>query len=196
MTRSPLPKCPVTTRLPISRAPHLLPGLLACLLLVTAACGALPAAGDPGVVALQPFSREEIALRGLIPNGCAEQVPGNFGCPSAGSGDPRGYLVIQQSVTYTLEELRPILLAQVGLTAMPGPIDSYRGAALDWTVYEFEGHVSEVGPQPVRFDLAVAAGDSRTYLVALVTLPEDYAANRVRYETIFYHMLYALTPLE
>jgi hypothetical protein len=148
------------------------------------------------VVALQPITQKDFAIRGLIPNGCREQAPGNFGCPGPGAGEEGMSLVLQQSMTYTLEALVPVVLAQTDLAAMPDPIGKRRGAALDWTVYEFETRLANVGPVLFKANLALAAGDSRSYLVALVTQPPNYAANRARYQAIFYHMLYALAPLD
>ena len=170
--------------------------LLACLLLAATACSALPTAGDPGVVALQPFTQKDFAIRGLIPNGCREQGPGSFGCPGPEGGEEGMSVVLQQSMTYRLEALVPVVLAETDLAAMPDPTGTYRGAALDWTTYEFQTHVASLGPVLFRANLALAADDSRSYLIALVTQPPDYAANQARYEAIFYHMLYALAPLE
>lgn len=151
------------------------------------------------MVALKPFTQRDLAIRGLIPNGCREEAPGSYGCPEPGSGEGGGYRVVQQPLTPTLGVMSPLLLAHSGLatTPVPDPVGTYRGAAFDWLVYEFESSVaSDAGPVPVKVSLALAAGDSRYYMVGLGADSPDYTANQAQYRAIFYHMLYALAPLE
>ena len=135
--------------------------VLVSLLLAITACTGLQSGHSSGWIAMTPFTNEEYGIRGVVP-------PGDW--------IEQGALV-QQSFPGTVDELAPVLLAQTSLDQVPEPVGSYRGAALTWNLYAFETQVKDVGPETVRVDMALAEGDSASYLVAMVTLPDAYEEN-------------------
>jgi hypothetical protein len=42
----------------------------------------------------------------------------------------------------------------------------------------------------------VATGDEEGYMAAMITLPEDYERRAAWYDTVFTHVVYALSPLD
>jgi len=158
----------------------LLLGVLVSFLLAVTACTGLQPRHGSGWIAMTPFTSDEYGIRGVVP-------PGDW--------IEQGALV-QQSFPGTMDELVSVLLAQTSLDKVPEPAGSYRGAALTWSLYAFETQVTEVGPETVRVDLALAEGGSASYLVAMVTLPDAYEENESLVKTVFLHAVYALAPLE
>ncbi len=169
--------------------------------MILSACTPWLPVGDPGSVALAPFSIREMGIRGVAPAGHSQVAPGVFECAGLASDQSLAFLS-QQAVPQALDELVPAFLAQTGLTAMPKPVGTFRGRALIWDVYELETRELNLqapgltGDELWRVDLAVAQRDSRSYAVALGTLPADYQAHRALYETLFRHALYALQPID
>jgi hypothetical protein len=94
-----------------------------------------------------------------------------------------------------LEALKTATLETIDLQELPPAIGTYRGAQLTWELNRFEAEIADVGPFPVTVNLGLAAGESASYFVGLVSLPETYASDTAKIDTIFYHMLYAFTPL-
>jgi hypothetical protein len=174
---------------------HWLASVLAGLLLVLTACSASLPEGQSGSIALLPFFHEEMGIRGVVPHGCNHAQPGTVECADLISGQGPVVLV-QQAAPVPLNELIDLVLASTTLELLPEPTGSYKGAAFTWDLYAVETQLKDVGSMTVRLDLALAEGDSASYLIAMVTLPEDYEVNTALLETVFTHALYSLTPLE
>lgn len=174
---------------------HWLAGVLTGLLLVLTACsGSLPV-GKSGSIALLPFFHEEMGIRGVVPAGCNQAQPGTVECANLISSSAPVVLV-QQAAPVPLDELIDLVLASTTLEQLPKHTGSYRGTAFNWDLYAAETQITDVGPVTVRLDVALAEGDSASYLVAMVTLPEDYEANTALLQTVFTHALYSLAPLD
>ena len=170
-------------------------GILAGLLLVLTACSASLPVGTSGSVALLPFFDEEMGIRGIVPHGCSQAQAGNTECPNLISGQAPVALV-QQAAPVPLDELVDAVLASTALEQLPESAGSYKGTAFTWDLYAAETQIKDLGPVTVQLDLALAGGESKSYLIAMVTLPEDYEANTALLETVFTHALYSLAPLE
>ena len=79
---------------------------------------------------------------------------------------------------------------------VPPSTGSYQGLALSWNLYSFDSEIPELGPFIVHLDMALAEGDTQSYFVALVALPEEYEKYPEKYRSVFLHSIYALSPLE
>jgi hypothetical protein len=155
-------------------------GTLVLILLAAKACSLSLAGGDSGSVALVPYFNEELGIRGVEPlQGWTDQAQ-----------------LVQLSFPGTTDELIAKVLADISLTQLPEPTGSYKGTTFIWDLYAFEAQIIDVGSEVFRVDLALAEGDSASYLVALATLPDAYDADAPLYETVFTHAVYALAPLE
>lgn len=153
--------------------------MLATTVAITACSFTLPE-GTDGSIALIPFWDEEQRIQGVQPmEGWSEEA-----------------LLRQLAITASREEARALILEQTDLSAFPESVGQYRGKAFTWDLYRFESSLEEVPDAILHLDLAVAETDSTTYVVALVALPEARDANRVMYDAVFTHALYALEPME
>jgi hypothetical protein len=132
-----------------------------------------------GWVMMNYYTDQEKGIRGLQPLELGENVD-----------------VVQEVFPGSIEELQEEVLKQINIEQFPASIGKYHGKALSWDLYSFEGQLQDVGPFDVAVNLAVAEGDSVSYFVVMLALPEDYGANTEKYESVFYHSLYAFSPLE
>jgi hypothetical protein len=138
--------------------------------------------GESGVVAMIPFTSEEHGIRG-----------------NALLGDSSDWVILnQESFLGTRDELAAIAIEQTDLVRIPRSLGTYKGAYLTWDLYRFTTRLAGESSEIFHVDLALAQGtrDDRQYLVVLVAQPMDYAANPVKYQTVFEHALYAFEPLE
>lgn len=160
----------------------LLSGVLLCVLVIVAACnGSLPE-GKSGVVAMMPFSDLEQGIRGNAPlSGWSDRAVLN-----------------QESFSGTLEEWTAIAVEKTDIVRLPRSVGTYGGAFLVWDLYTFSTRIADAGPDIYRVDVGLAQNKERSkiYLVLLVTVPVDYAANQSMYRAVFEHALYAFEPLE
>lgn len=159
---------------------NLLLGILASALLVVTGCTVSLREGDSGSILLTPFVDEELGIQGVAPQqGWTDQAE-----------------LVQYSLPGTIDDAIAIVLDQTSLTELPEPVGSYKGKALAWDLYAFETQVTDVGPQTLHLELALAEDESAAYLVALAVLPDAYDASAALYETVFTHAVYALAPLK
>ena len=160
---------------------RLLNALLLCgVLLAAGACSASLPQGEQGSIALMPFWNQEMGIQGVEPlQNWAEQAE-----------------LVQLSVPGTLDDLMAVVQAQTSITQLPEPSSNYQGKALTWKLWSAETQLKEAGPGKWHVELALAEGESRAYLVALVVQPDQYEANPALYDVVFAHALYALQPLE
>jgi hypothetical protein len=165
------------------------------MLLILMACTTSLAEGDSGSIALMPFFSEEFDIQGVVPVACNQGEPGDFECPDLTPAQSPAYL-FQKFLPGTLDELIPLLLDDLSLKKLPEPNGSYKGMAFTWDLFTFEAQIWDLGPEIFRLDLALTEDGERAYLVALVTLPDDYNAHAPLYDTVFTHAVYALAPLD
>ena len=176
---------------------------MVCLLLVATACGISLPQGESGSIALMPFCSEDLGICGVAPAGSPQVDEGVFDCSGLNADKNLAFLVHQTVPAAVAEELIETLPQELGLSSPPTPAGTVNGAAFTWTWYEFRTQLRNLGEgwgpldpaTAARVDCAIAAGNAKTYLVSLITLPADHEANRAMYESLFVHAVYALTPL-
>ena len=168
---------------------RMLCGIAVIVLLLLTGCTASLPAGDSGSTSLIPFFNADQGISGVVPVNCRETAPGNFDCPDLA-------VMVQQEHPGPLDELVDLLLPQLSVEQLPEPAGSYRGRAFDWDLYSLEAHIEDSGFDVLRVELALAEEGPMSYIVALVTLPEAYAAHPQLYDTIFTHAVYGLMPWE
>jgi hypothetical protein len=152
--------------------------------LALAACSVSLPQGASGHIALIPFWDEEQSIQGVQPlDGWAEDT-----------------MLVQAALPLDAEEALAELRAQTGLTDLPAPTGTLKGKAFTWDLYSFVGPLKDADVDLAHFQLAVAGtGDGTsgpTYLVVLLSLPEDYQAGPAIYDSVFTHVVYALEPME
>ncbi len=104
--------------------------------------------------------------------------------------------LVQEAFPGSRAEMVSATLESTILDEFPESTGSYQGAALSWDLYSFDTEIPELGPFTVHLDLALAEGDTRSYFVALVTLPEEYEKFPEKYRSIFLHSIYSLSPIK
>lgn len=152
--------------------------LFLCLGLISCTTSTYPT-DSQGWVMMNYFTDQENGISGLHPLELGETVE-----------------VVQEVFPGSIRELEEAALEQMNIVEFPESFGKYHGRALSWNLYSFEAQIQEVGPFDLAINMAVAEGDSTSYFVALVALPEDYETNTEKYEAVFYHTLYAFSPLE
>lgn len=164
-------------------------GILVIVLLVSTGCSASLPAGDSGSLTLIPFFDTDAGIAGVVPATCNQSSPGNFECPDLA-------VIVQQAYPGSLEELMDLVTAQISVERLPQPTGSYKGRAFDWELYSLEAQLEAMGPEKMRVELALAEDGSRSYIVALATLPEAYDAQPALFDTVFTHAVFGLMPWE
>jgi len=167
----------------------------AAVVLATSACSLELPQGESGSIPFIPMFNQELDIQGVVPLGCEREDADSHNCSSV-SPDQSALIIVQARLAASADDLTDLLLTQTGLSQMPAPAGRYRGSAFTWDLYAFETQITEAGPEIFHLDLAVAAGDEENYMVAMVTLPGDHALHAAWYETVFTHVVYALSPLD
>ncbi|MEX0926441.1 MAG: alpha/beta fold hydrolase [Dehalococcoidia bacterium] len=127
-----------------------------------------------------PYTHPGLGFTTVVPADWTEVLPGAFQESLLVS------LVIDGAPGATPEQILQGIALQLGLSDVPGPEDSIQTADLEWDLYRFES-----GGQVL--DIAMAAGDSVTYLVQLASTPDRRSAH---YERVFIPALENLEPAE
>lgn len=159
------------------RVPNLLFSALFCTGLIACTTSSL----DPdsqGWVLLRYYTDEGKGISGVEPVELGDEIA-----------------LVQEVFPGTLEEMESAVLASTNLEELPLAMDTYHGGELVWDVYRFDTQIADVGPFTVSVMLGLATGESESYFVGLVTLPEIYTSERGKILSIFYHTLYAFSPL-
>jgi len=169
--------------------------LILWIFLVTSACGGNLFANRPGSIPMQPYTNEELGIRGVRPFYCNPMSLDTYDCSSLNSNNS---LVIMNQIAYpgTRQDLFNLLLEQNEISDFPPPLGTYQGGSLTWELYEFDIANKIIGPTIFHSRLALAEDQSRIYLVALAALPHDYQLNLALYQSAFEHSLYAFEPIE
>lgn len=159
------------------RVPNLLLPALLCTGLIACSTSSL----DPdsqGWVLLRYYTDTDKGISGVEPVELGEE-----------------FALVQEVFPGTLEEMESAVLASTSLKELPPAISTYQGGDLTWDVYRFDTQIADVGPFTVSVMLGLAAGESEGYFVGLVSLPETYTSESGKILSVFYHTLYAFSPL-
>ncbi len=152
--------------------------LLALLLL-------LPAAAQDAVT-FQTETIDVFQIAVSVPEGWQELGTGAYS-PDGG----KTILVQQMNVGIAPSQLLGAMLPSLLLKEIPEPVGSQETAALTWDIYKLDIQA----PPPVgsiMVDMAIAAGDNRTYLILFQTAPENYDQY---HEAVFLPVVEAFTPI-
>jgi dienelactone hydrolase len=152
-----------------------------------------PAASPPSAeqleIELAAFVATELGLRGVAPAGWVQAEPGHF--MPADPADWNTRLVHEFYPGITIQQLvDSLLLPVLELEEWPAPISGHPSARLPWSLYAVEPK-----PRPLSgsfVDLALAADEAGTYLVALLAPKDQRDALR---HSIFLQALDALQPV-
>ena len=104
--------------------------------------------------------------------------------------------LVQDVFPGSLEELKAEILKSTIPEELPVDTGTYQGSKLTWEVSIGETQIPDLGPFTVTALLGIAADETASYFVVLVTLPERYEENADKYQSVFYHTLYAFSPIE
>ncbi len=104
--------------------------------------------------------------------------------------------LVQEVFPGSLDELKATILESTNSKELPATTGIYRGSDLTWELYIGETQIPELGPFTVTLLMGIAADDTASYFVGLVTLPEKYEENADKFQSVFYHTLYAFSPIE
>ena len=169
--------------------------VLVSLVLSMSACAWSLPDGDAGVIAMMPFVNDELGVRGIAPMGWDQVEGGRF--VRGGAERIEDHMELhQKAVPLTLDELNTLLLEQISLEELPKSVGTYEGAALSWDLLTLDTRIDGTGEFTFRLKLAVAGGESESYFVAVLALPETYDANAPMLDAIFTHALDAFTPVD
>jgi hypothetical protein len=178
----------------MSRRQIILAGMLVLLLVACGRQAAVPTetpAAEPAL-GLVAFTQTGFGMRGLVPEGWAEVLPGVFAEGSSASGIPGIYIgwYPGMSLRWVTEAL---LLPRLGVAALPQPSGQVDAGGLAWTLYSFEAEVPGVGGIGVDAALAENAQGAGYFLLAspaeqhaslrqAVFLPAVESLELIRYE--------------
>lgn len=138
---------------------------------------------------LVPYTSDAMGLRGLVPAGWDEVAPGVY---ARGQGPADLVRLIQQAAPgMSTEQLAGLLLAQLGLDALPESSGRIETAAFAWDAYQVDVEAPGVGT--VVVDLALTESGAAAYIVLLQASPEEHEALR---EGVFLPAVEALAPAE
>jgi hypothetical protein len=105
-------------------------------------------------------------------------------------------LLVQEVFPGTLEELKIETQKSISSGELPAPAGTFLGSGLTWELYTGETEIPDIGPFTVAVLLGIAADDKASYFVGLVTLPDSYEEHADKFQSVFYHTLYAYSPIE
>lgn len=163
----------------------LLPILLVVAALAPAACSSLSLPpGSSGSIGLMPYWDEGQGIQGVHPlDGWSEDT-----------------MLVQAALPTDTEGALAELRAQTGLSDLPASTGTLKGKALTWALYSFVGPLKDADVDTAHYQLAVAGTDdgtsAPTYVVVLLSLPEEYEAGPEFYDSVFSHVVYSLEPME
>lgn len=132
-----------------------------------------------GWVLMRYYTNEEKGLSGIEPLDLGDMAE-----------------LVQESFVGSRAEMEAATLESTNLEEFPESAGRYQGANLTWDLYSFETEIPELGPFEVHIDMALTGDESKGYFVALVVLPEEHENNPEKYNSIFLHSIYALSPID
>jgi CubicO group peptidase (beta-lactamase class C family) len=146
---------------------------------------ALPTAAQDNI-AFETQTIDVFQISISVPEGWAELGTGAYS-PDGG----KTILVQQMNIGITPSQLLGAMLPSLLLKEVPEPVGSQETTALMWDIYKLDIQA----PPPVgniTLDMAIAAGDNRTYLILFQTAPENYEQY---HEAVFLPVVAAFTPI-
>ena len=138
-------------------------------------------------IPLVEWSSEAFGLTGLAPEGWTEASPGVWLRQNEAT-DPT--LLAMQAVDAAASAVVQSVLPQMGISALPEPVDPVVTEAFSFEVYVIENAVPGVGD--LKQDFAISEDNGRTTILWLATLATDYDA---LHAGVFLPALDALSPL-
>jgi hypothetical protein len=135
-------------------------------------------------VELEPYTNEEMGLRGLVPTGWSELQPGILA-----RGNPAADMaVLQVAVEASMgtQALLEVMAEGYGLDGPPEPAGERSANDMTWSLYAFQ-------VQGVPRDLALAESEAGTLIVVLRSAAEE---RDVLYESVFLPVVDALDLIE
>jgi pimeloyl-ACP methyl ester carboxylesterase len=133
-----------------------------------------------GPVTLKPFENKTLGIKGVAPEGWAENSPGIFT-----RSDTSSEVLLQQIVPGTRDGALQLFSQRFKLDKPPAEAGSRKTDSLAWSLYEFA-----VQGQPV--DLALAEQGQKTYVVLLAS---ETSQRKMLYDQLFLPAIDAYTPL-
>ena len=137
-------------------------------------------------ITLLPLTSEGYDIESVTPEGWADLGQGIVARQQSPSDVT---LLAQQSAPVSQDLVMESLLPQFGLTEEPASTGTYEGPALEWTLYEFE---FTQGNTPTSADLALAEEDGMSYIVLLLSSPDEHDDVHAQ---VFEPVLAVFTPL-
>jgi beta-glucosidase len=123
-------------------------------------------------IELVPFSDHLFGVESLVPAGWAEL---QYGILSGSEVLNEPQIMIQQAAPgQTADDVMTSLVAQLELDGAPVPTGTVQTERLTWTTYSFETQTQVLGGLKLRGSAALAESDFGTFIVGLVTLPDEY----------------------
>lgn len=157
--------------------------LAALIVLAMLAPAGVFAQDDGATVTFVPFTNDNFAISGIVPEGWMSGGPG-LHVPGQGVT-----ALLQQSMPGPRAQLEAMLLPQLALEALPELSRTIASPALTWDIYEVELTVSGLD---LSIAVALAESESASYVVVLQTLRADYDD---LYTGVFEPVVKALAPL-
>jgi len=139
--------------------------------LLLGACGT-PAPAPTSTITAEPalelvaFAQAGFGMRGLVPEGWVELLPGIFADGSSTTGVPAVYLGWYQgaSLRWVTDSL---VLPRLGVEALPQPSGQVESTGLAWTLYSLEADIPGFGS--IGVDAALAENAQGAGYFVLVT---------------------------
>lgn len=104
--------------------------------------------------------------------------------------------LVQEVFPGALEEVKAEIQKSIKSGELPAPDGTFQGSNLTWELYSGETEIPDIGPFTVAILMGIAADDKASYFVGLVTLPDSYEEHADKFQSVFYHTLYAFAPIE
>jgi glutamine amidotransferase-like uncharacterized protein len=136
-------------------------------------------------IALVPYASK--GFRGVVPDGWTEKRPGEFSREDT-EADPT-FLVQQEVPGATTELVIELLAPKLGIEAFPEANGEFRNLHLSWDLYVTDAGEPDTGT--IKFDVALAEGAGRVYLILMGTTPGEYAG---LHYGVFLRIVDAFTP--
>jgi len=132
-----------------------------------------------GWVLMRYYTNEEKGLSGVEPVNLGDKAQ-----------------LVQEVFPGSRDEMVAATMDSTTLEDYPESEGSYQGKAFSWDLYSFDTEIPELGQFPVHINIAMTEGESQSYFVSMVTLPEEYEEFSEKYRSVFLHTIYSLSPLE
>ena len=108
------------------------------------------------------------------------------------AGDDSFVVITAQAVPLTRHETIDLFMQEITKPFFPSPRGTYYGRGLHWELYRFDTAIRALDWAGSRLQLALAETGGNTYVMSLIAPPSAYNDDAEKFETVFFHMLYAL----